>query len=102
VPREINLTVNDIPIKLEKFAEAYVEQVTIGMLRSLKGVSVIDKVKVTIDREGKVLVVLNSTDFPLKEFAQKIIRSTYIGVIAPLKGVDNDKPLDNMEVDITR
>jgi hypothetical protein len=102
VPREINLTVNGIPIKLEKFAESFVEQVTIGMLHSLKGVSVINQIKVTIDKEGKVLVILNNTDFPLKEFAQKIIRSTYIGLLAPLKGIDKDKPLKNLELNITR
>ncbi len=102
MPKEINLNVNDIPIKLEKFAEAYVEQVTIGMLRSLKGVSDINNIKVTIDTAGKVLVILNNTDFPLKDFAQKIFRSTYNGLLAPLKGVDKDKPLKNLELNITR
>jgi hypothetical protein len=102
VLKEINLTVNDITIKLENFTETYVEQVTMGMLRSLKGVSEIEKVKVSIDQTGKVLVVLNNADFPLKEFAQKIIRSTYIGLLAPLKGVDKDKPLKNLELNITR
>ena len=102
MPKVINLIVNDIPIKLEKFAESYVEQVTIGMLHSLKGVGVINKVEVTIDKEGKVSVVLNNADFPLKEFAQKIIRSTYIGLLAPLKGTDRDKQFQKMELNITR
>jgi hypothetical protein len=102
VTREISLTVNDTPIKLDYFVAGYLDHVTGGILNSLKGVSEIKKVKLTIDKDGKVLINLNNANFPINYFVEEIIRSTYTGLITPLKGVEKDKPLKNLELNISR
>jgi hypothetical protein len=100
--RDITLTVNDTPIVLDYFVAGYLDHVTGGILGSLKGVSEIKKVKLTIDKEGKVLVKLNNANLPLNYFVEEIVRSTVKGMIETLKGVEKDKPLKNLELNITR
>jgi hypothetical protein len=100
--REINLTVNDTPIKLDYFVAGYLDHVTGGILNSLKGTGEIKTVKLTIDKEGKVLIKLNNANLPLNYFVEEIVRSTVRGIIAPLKGVESDKPLKSLELTIKR
>jgi hypothetical protein len=100
--REITLTVNDIPIKLDYFVAGYLDHVTGGVLNSLKGTGEIKTVKLTIDKEGQVKVTLNKANLPLNYFVEEIVRSTLTGMIAPLKGVEKDKPLKSLELNITR
>jgi hypothetical protein len=100
--REITLTVNDTPIKLDYFVAGYLDHVTGGVLDSLKGTGEIKKVKLTIDKDGKVLIKLNNANLPLNYFVEEIVRSTFAGVVAPLKGVEKDKPLKTLELNITR
>jgi hypothetical protein len=100
--REITLTVNDTPIKLDYFVAGYLDHVTGGILNSLKGTGEIKKVKLTIDKEGKVLISLNSANLPLNYFVEEIVRSTFIGVVTPLKGVEKDKALKSLELNIKR
>jgi hypothetical protein len=100
--REITLTVNDTPIKLDYFVAGYLDHVTGGMLNSLKGNGEIKTVKLTINKEGQVKVTLNKADLPLNYFVEEIVRSTFTGMIAPLKGVEKDKPLKSLELNITR
>ncbi len=100
--REISLTVNDTPIKLDYFVAGYLDHVTGGILDALKGTGDIKKVKLTIDSKGGVKVTLNNANLPLNYFVEEIVRSTVKGVIAPLKGVDAEKPLKGLELNITR
>jgi hypothetical protein len=100
--REVNLTVNNTPIKLDYFVAGYLDHLTGGILGSLKGTTEIKKVKLTIDKEGQVKINLNNANLPLNYFVEEIVRSTIKGAIATLKGVDKDKPLTGLELDITR
>ena len=100
--REITLTVNDTPIKLDYFVAGYLDHVTGGILNSLKDTGEIKTVNLTIDKEGQVKINLNKADLPINYFVEEIVRSTYAGVIAPLKGVEKDKPLKTLELNIKR
>ena len=100
--REISLTVNDTPIKLDYFVAGYLDHVTGGILGSLKGTGEIKTVKLTIGKEGQVKITLNKANLPLNYFVEEIVRSTLTGMIAPLKGVEKDKPLKSLELNITR
>lgn len=100
--REISLTVNDTPIKLDYFVAGYLDRVTSGILGSLKGAGEIKKIKLTIDKEGQVKINLNNANIPLNYFVEEIVRSTVKGMIEPLKGVDKDKALTGLELNISR
>jgi hypothetical protein len=100
--REISLSVNGTAIKLDHFVAGYLEQLTRGILASLKDTGEIKKLKLTIDKQGKVEINLNGTDLPINYFVEEILRSTYKGAVMPLKGVDRDKPLQTLELNIIR
>ena len=100
--RQISLTVNDKPIELDYFVAGYLDHVTGGILASLKGTGEIKNLKLTIGDKGVVKIILNSADLPINYFVEEIVRSTYQGIIAPLKGVEKDKPLQNLELNISR
>jgi hypothetical protein len=100
--REIALSVNNTPIKLDYFVAGYLDHVTGGILGALKGTGEIKKVKLTINDKGEVKINLNSANLPLNYFVEEIVRSTVKGVIAPLKGVDPEKPIKALELNITR
>jgi formate dehydrogenase assembly factor FdhD len=100
--REVNLTVNNTPIKLDYFVAGYLDHVTGGIIGSLKGTGEIKKIKLTIDEKGQVKIILNNTNVPLNYFVEEIVRSTITGVVAPLKGVDKDKALSSLELNISR
>ena len=100
--REVSLTVNAAPIKLDYFVAGYLDHVTGGIIASLKGTGEIKKLKLTISDKGLVKINLNSADLPINYFVEEIVRSTFTGMIAPLKGVDKDKPLQSLELNISR
>lgn len=100
--RHISLTVNDKPIELDYFVAGYLDHVTGGILASLKGTGEIKNLKLTIGDKGVVKIILNNADLPINYFVEEIVRSTYQGVISPLKGVEKDKPLQTLELNISR
>jgi hypothetical protein len=100
--KEVSLTVNETPIKLDYFVAGYLDHVTGGIVGALKGTGEIKKVKLTIDKQGQVKMSLNNANVPLNYFVEEIVRSTMKGVIAPLKGVDASKALTGLELNITR
>ncbi len=85
--KEVKLTVNGAPIKLDYFVEGYVDHVIGGIIGSLRGTGDIQELELTVDNGETVRVNLNGEDVSLKEFPILIIRSTLAGLVAPLKGV---------------
>jgi hypothetical protein len=95
--RQINLTVNDMPINLDYFVHEYIEHVVGGIMASLRDTGEIESLKLSIDNEGQVAVNLNGADVPLKYFPNKIIKATIFGMVSPLKGVSQ---VDRLELTI--
>ena len=96
--RTVSLSVNNMPIDLDEFVAGYLEQVTAGIVASLKGTDEVNTLKLTVDNEGQVSIILNGSEVSLKYFPVEIIRSTIMGMIAPLKGVSGK--VDNLEITI--
>jgi hypothetical protein len=86
--REVTLTVNGVPIKLDYFVEAYVDHVVGGIVGSLRGTGEIRDLELAVEEGGGVRIRLNGEDVSLKPFPVLIIRETLAGLVKPLKGVD--------------
>jgi len=85
--RQISLSVNDVPIKLDYFVQDYIDHVIGGILSSLKDTGEIESLELSIDNEGQVAINLNGADVPLSYFPNEIIKSTILGMVSTLKGV---------------
>ena len=97
--RKTNLTVNNIPLKLDYFVEGYVYHVAGGIIASLRDTGAIKNLELTVDNADHVKIILNGTEVSLKPFPEEIIRSTLGGMVASLKGVKDT--LDTLELKIT-
>ena len=84
--RQVSLSVNDAPIKLDYFVRGFIDHTISGMLASLKGTGEIKSVDVSIEGD-KVSINLNNAALPIKPFVNEIIKSTIAGMVSPLKGV---------------
>jgi hypothetical protein len=102
VTRQVSLTVNNAPVELDYFVAGYLDHVTGGIIASLKGTGEIKNLKLTIGDKGLVKINLNNADVPINYFVEEIIRSTFKGIVTPLKGVDKEKPLQSLELNISR
>ena len=98
--RNISLSVNDTPIKLDYFVAGYLDHVTGGIVSSLKGADAIKNLELNIDEDGNVTINLNGADIPLNFFATEIVKSTVEGIVAPLKGIDG--AINKVELKIER
>ena len=98
--KQISLSVNDVPIKLDYFVHDYIEHVVGGILASLKDTGEIESLKLTIDNKGQVKINLNGSAVPLKPFPNEIIKSTILGMVSPLKGVEGE--VNRLEMTIGR
>lgn len=83
---QIKLMVNDAPIKLKYFTEAFIVHVISGILESLKGTSEIENLELSIGEDRQVIINLNDTVVPVSPFANKIITDTITGMVSTLKG----------------
>ena len=90
--RQVNLTVNGRPIKVENFVSAFIDHTLVGMLGSLKFTGPVRNLSLSIKGEAAV-IILNGAPLAVNGFVQKIIRSTVLGMVAPLKGVGEVKTL---------
>ena len=86
VTRQLSLSVNEAPIKLDYFVRAFVDHTFSGMVQSLEGTGPFETASLSIDGD-EVVLTLNDSLVPTNMFASKIIRSTAIGMVSPLKGV---------------
>ena len=96
--KKISLLVNNVLINLDEFVAGYLEHVTGGIIDSLKNTGEIDTLKLTIDNEEQVTIMLNNAEVSLSYFPVEIIRSTVLGMVAPLKGVSSS--VDSLEITI--
>jgi len=96
--KQVNLSVNDVPIPLAYFVESFVDHTVGGMIASLEGTATIKTLSMMIDAD-KVVVNLNDAVVPTNEFVNTIFRSTIYGMVSTLKGVDK---IDTVRVSLQR
>ena len=80
--------VNKKPIELNPFVNDFLAQVTVGAVKSLKGVDYIRSIEVHREYDDLTIKV-NGEDIPITPFPIEIISSTIIGLASTLKGVDD-------------
>ena len=86
MPRQITLSVNDVPIKLEVYVAEVVYHVVSALVLSLHDTGNIRDLTLTVDR-GRVAIMLNGAPVSLKPFPMQIITDTLDGMVRHLKGV---------------
>jgi hypothetical protein len=84
--REVNLSVNDQPITVDYFVRGFIDHTVGGMLTSLEGVGIIQRVELSIEGDN-ITVNLNGAHLPTNPFVIRIIRNTVRGMVSSLKGV---------------
>ena len=88
----INLTVNDVPIKTDYFVAGFIDHTVSGMVEALEGTGKIKNLNLMIDGD-RVEINLNGAAVPTNAFTGKIIKVTTIGMVSTLKGVNEVKKL---------
>ena len=86
---QLNLNVNDMPIKTDYFVEAFVDHTVSGMIEALEGTGPVKDLEMSIEGNS-VSIKLNGSDVPINAFVIKIIRSTMNGMVSVLKGVNGN------------
>jgi hypothetical protein len=89
----VKLWINKTPIELNPFIEDFLAQVTIGVVKPLKGVDYIRNIELNHEHDD-LKVVVNEDEIPITPFPYTIITSTIIGLISTLKGADDIKSFD--------
>ena len=87
------LWINKTPIELKPFIEDFLAQVTIGVVKPLKGVDYIRSIELNYEHDD-LKVVVNEDEIPITPFPYTIITSTIIGLASTLKGADDIKSFD--------
>lgn len=95
--RQVSLSVNDVPIPLDGFAQSFTDHVVQGILAGLKGAGEIHKVSLSINGDA-VAINLDNAPVPINPFVNKITRNTIIGMVSSLRGVSQ---IDRLEISIT-
>jgi len=85
--------INKKPIELNPFVNDFLAHVTIGAVKSLKGVDYIRNVEIKSEY-GDLAVNVNGEEIPITPFPNGIITSTIIGLASTLRGVDNVESFD--------
>jgi hypothetical protein len=86
--KKVSLTVNENPLDLNEFVEAYFYHISGGIVASLKDTGPVKKLKLDVDKTGDVKLDLNGKDIPMNIFVADIVRNTLSGMVANLKGVN--------------
>ena len=89
---ELNLIVNDSPIRTDYFVEAFIDHTVSGMMEALEGTGEIGELDLSIEGET-VSIVLNGDKIPTNAFVNKIMKATIEGMVSTLKGVKEIKKL---------
>ena len=92
--RQVSLSVNEVPIKLDYFAQGFIYHVVDGMLAALQGTGQMGSLDLSIDEGRQVTINLNNAQVPINPFVNKIINNTIMGMVSPLKGVSEINRLD--------
>jgi len=96
--RQVNLSVNDAPIKLDYFVQGFIDHTVGGMLAALEGTGEIKNLALSIEGDS-VTINLNNALVPINPFVNKIIRNTVAGMVSSLKGVNE---INRMNLSIRR
>ena len=96
--KRVSLSVNDVPIELNYFAEEFVDNTVGGMVASLEGTGEIESLHLSIEGDT-VTLNLNNAGVPTSLFVSKIIRNTVTGMVSSLKGVS---AVDRLSISIKR
>ena len=91
--RQVSLSVNNVPIELDYFAQGFIDHTVGGMLSALEGTGQIETLDISIEA-AKVTINLNNAVVPINPFVNKIIRNTIVGMVSSLKGVSEINTLD--------
>lgn len=84
--RQVNLSVNDAPIKLGYFVQGFIDRTVSGILAGLEGTGEIESLDIEI-KGDTVTINLNDALVPINLFANRIIRNTIHGMVSSLNGV---------------
>jgi hypothetical protein len=90
--RQVSLSINNVSIDLDYFAQGFIDHTIGGILEALEGTGPMTSLELAID-QGKVKIVLNNAPVPLNAFANKIINNTVAGMVSSLKGVSEIKKI---------
>jgi len=94
---DAKLTVNNVPIELSGFSKEFLIKTTIGAVSSLKKVSEIKTLEMSL-AGGKIAIIVNGEKIPLSAFPNNIIVNTFAGLLATLKGVE--KKVESFKIKI--
>jgi hypothetical protein len=86
---QLNLNVDDTPIKTDYFVEGFIDHTVSGMIEALEGTGQIKDLEMSIEGNS-VAIKLNGSDVPINAFVIKIIKSTMNGMVSVLKGVSGN------------
>lgn len=81
------LSVNDNDIDMNEYVEGLVAHITVGIVKSHKGVDNIKTIDINI-KKGEVYMMVNDEDIPLTPFPNDIVAGILTGLVSMLKGVD--------------
>jgi len=96
--RQVNLSVNGIPIQLDYFVQGFIDHTISGMMAALEGTGEIETLDISIKGDA-VEVNLNRAPVPVNPFVTKILRNTIAGMVSSLKGVGE---INSMNISIKR
>lgn len=96
--RQVSLSVNDKPIKLDYFVLGFIDHVTRGILEALEGIGDVQSATLTI-KGDVVRISVNNAPVSIKSFVTKIVGNTVKGMVSPLKGVGE---INSLEISISR
>jgi hypothetical protein len=79
------VTVRGKTIPMNRFVAKYIEQISIGIVKSLDNTGEVNKLNLSV--EGNVVnLILNGSIIPTNEFVNNIIAATLFGILSTLKG----------------
>ena len=88
--REINLSINGVPVDLNDFAQGFIDSTLGGMLAPLNGIGEVKSLDISIENDT-IIIYLNGTQVPTNLFVSNVFKNTIVGMVSSLKGVGEVK-----------
>ncbi len=88
--RQVTLLVNDQPIQMDYFVQAFTDHTVSGILESLEFTGQMKTADISIEGDA-ITIKVNEAVIPANPFVSKIVRNTLVGMISSLKGVNGVK-----------
>jgi len=93
---DTELTVNNVSVELNPFAEQFLARTVVGAVSSLKGAENIRDLELYLE-QGDVRLVVNGNGLPLTPFPKDIITNTITGLVSSLKGISK---IDSLKISV--